>query len=264
MMEFQNALQKDPAKQWEEFWFIFKDSRLLVDRSSPCQAKVPTTCSIYMGTYRKRHLLAVEAAPEAEAPPGAEWVDLKSLFGKMDDALFSLAGKAVQLIYWDRTHQFCGRCGTKTIQMAEERAKECPACRLLAFPQLSPVIITVVQKGEEILLARNHNFPMPFYSALAGFVDPGETLEECVRREVFEEVALQVDDIRYFGSQPWPFPHSLMIAFSCQWKSGEIKIAPDEIADAGWFKKDNLPLLPPPFSIGRILIDSILNFDGVF
>ena len=119
--------------------------------------------------------------------------------------------------------------------------------------------MALVQRKEEILLARGPSFPMGFYSVLAGFVEPGETLEQCVQREVFEEVGLHVENIQYFGSQPWPFPNSLMVAFTCQWKSGEIKIDPSEIVDAQWFHKGNLPTLPPEISISRILIDETLS-----
>ncbi len=247
---FVDRIQKDPGLE-KELWFIFKGSKLLVSEEA---IPLPLACRLYLGTYKEFHVYAAEAE---SALPRA--VELRQLFGKMDEDLLALAGRASQLVHWDRTHQFCGRCGAKTADRPNERAKECPSCKLLAYPKISPVIITAVKKGEEILLARGPHFPMPFFSALAGFVDPGETLEQCVKREVFEEVGLQVDEIRYFASQPWPFPHSLMIAFTCQWQSGEIKIDPVEIAEAYWFKKDNLPLLPPPFSIGRILIDACFN-----
>jgi len=241
----------------EEFWFIFKDSKLLVDEDTkaPSHPKgLALQHSVYMGIYNECNVYVGEAL-SAEAPAGTSFHDLRGLFGHTDEVLVALAGKASQIILWERTHQYCGQCGSKTVAKANERAKECPSCKMLAFPRVSPVVMVLIRKGDEILLARGVNFPAGFYSALAGFVDPGETLEHCVKREVFEEVGLEVDNLEYFGSQSWPFPHSLMIAFTCEWKSGEITIDPKEILDAQWFRKDNLPLLPPPFSISRVLID---------
>lgn len=249
---------KDPRS---EFWFIFKDSKLLIDQKTmqPSQIKnISLKHRLYMGTYKEYDVHIGEAFFD-ELPPETLLEDLRFLYGKMDDALFALAGRAAQLLLWNRTHQFCGQCGNKNSERLNERAKECLSCNLLSFPKICPAMMVLIKKENEILLARGVNFPAGFYSALAGFVDAGETLEYCVKREVFEEVGLYVDNLQYFGSQSWPFPHSLMIAFICEWKSGEIKINPSEILDAQWFKKDNLPLLPPPFSISRILIDAVLS-----
>jgi NAD+ diphosphatase len=135
----------------------------------------------------------------------------------------------------------------------------CPKCALTSYPRIAPAVIVLVRKGEKALLARNATFPLPFYSTIAGFSDIGETLEETVEREVFEESGVRVDTIRYFGSQPWPFPHSLMIGFTAEWNSGEIAIDHDEIADAQWFSADALPLIPPRVSIARRLIDAWVN-----
>jgi NAD+ diphosphatase len=139
--------------------------------------------------------------------------------------------------------------------MVGERARTCPACGLAAYPRLSPAVITVVERGPEILLAQGINFPEPFYSTLAGFVEPGESLEEAVEREIREEVGIEVRDVTYFGSQPWPFPNSLMIGFTATYGRGEIEIDPTELVDAAWFRKDALPHIPPPLSISRRLID---------
>lgn len=259
---FFDRIVKDHSHGEGELWFIFKDSKLLVHKDSmqPFQTEdLPLVCSLYMGTFDRRHVHVGEIAPSAKPPSGSMLADLKFLYGKLSDPLYALAGRAVQLVLWDRTHQFCGQCGSKMSEKIDERAKECPSCKLLAFPKICPAMMALVQKGDEILLARGPHFTEGMYSILAGFVDPGETLEQCVEREVFEEVGLQVDQIKYFGSQSWPFPNSLMIAFTCRWKSGEIAIDPKEIADARWFKKGNLPLLPPELSISRIVIDSVLK-----
>jgi NAD+ diphosphatase len=183
------------------------------------------------------------------------FVDLRRLWGRVADAEWVVAGRAVQLVAWARTHRFCGRCATWTEPATGERAMRCPACGLLAFPRLAPAVITLVHRGNEILLARGVQFALPMYSCIAGFVEPGETLEEAVRREIREEVGVEVGDPQYVGSQPWPFPHSLMVGFQAPWESGDIVIDTSEIADAKWFPIDSLPTIPPAISIARRLID---------
>jgi NAD+ diphosphatase len=145
----------------------------------------------------------------------------------------------------------------------DERAKICPKCGLVAYPRLSPAVIVAVLRDNCILLAHSHRFPAKFYSVLAGFVEPGETLEECVEREVYEEVGIRVRAIRYFGSQPWPFPDSLMIAFTANYAGGEIRIDHSEIADANWFSANDLPHIPPKISIARQLIDWFLEKESI-
>jgi NAD+ diphosphatase len=183
------------------------------------------------------------------------WTGLRGLFGLVDDALFALAGRAVQGVDWDRSHQYCGRCGTPTRDKAGERAKECPACGYVAYPRVSPAMMALVTRGRDVLLARAHRFPPGMFSALAGFVEPGETIEDCLAREVREEVGVEVCDLRYFGSQSWAFPHSLMIAFTAEYAGGELRCEDAEIAEARWFPVDALPALPPSVSIARRLID---------
>jgi NAD+ diphosphatase len=141
---------------------------------------------------------------------------------------------------------------------AKERARECPACSFVTYPPVSPAIIVAVRRGNRLLLGRSPHFPKGRYSVLAGFVEPGESLEEAVAREIFEEVHIAVKDIRYVASQPWPFPHSLMVGFTALWESGEIRIDEKEIEDARWFSPEDLPDLPPPSSISRRLIDAFL------
>jgi NAD+ diphosphatase len=180
---------------------------------------------------------------------------LMGLYGRVDDVRWTLAGRAVQLVEWERTHRFCGRCATPTEPAPGERARRCPACGLLAFPRLAPAVITLIERDGEALLARGRAFPMPMYSCVAGFVEAGETLEEAVRREVREEVGVELADVRYIASQPWPFPHSLMIGFEATWAAGDIVIDEREIVDAKWFRPDDLPTIPPGMSIARTLID---------
>jgi NAD+ diphosphatase len=185
----------------------------------------------------------------------AELPEDHDLYGRVDEHLWTLAGRAAQLVEWDRTHVHCGRCGALTEHAAGERARRCPECGHAAFPRLSPAVIVRVTRGDEILLARAVRFPGRLYSVLAGFVEPGESLEECVARELQEEVGIEVTDIAYFASQPWPFPHSLMIGFTATWVSGDLRIEEAELVDARWFTRDNLPDLPGSLSIARKLID---------
>jgi NAD+ diphosphatase len=192
---------------------------------------------------------------ERDADPG--FVALRRLWGRVDEQVWAIAGRAVQVIAWDRTHRYCGRCGEPTHPLAEERARRCPKCQLAAYPRLAPAVIVLVERSDgRILLARNANFPEPIYSCLAGFVEPGETLEETVRREVREEVGIELRDLSYFGSQPWPFPHSLMIGFFAKFASGDLRPDGQEIADAAWFSRCDLPNLPGEISIARALIET--------
>lgn len=201
--------------------------------------------------------------PVGEDPSYGAALDLYSLFGRATQAEWAVAGRAVQLAEWARTHRFCGRCATPTELSTNDRSMKCPACGLLAYPRLAPAMITLVTKGEpgprqQALLARGVQFRAPMYSCLAGFVEPGESLEGAVVREVHEEVGLVVDNISYRGSQPWPFPHSLMVGFRAEWASGDIVCQPSEIMDAQWYTRDALPNIPPPISIARSLIDAWL------
>lgn len=198
--------------------------------------------------------------PHGEDPSYGAALDLYSLYGRSTEPEWAVAGRAVQLAEWARTHRFCGRCATPTEQSPNDRSMKCPACGLLAYPRLAPAMITLITRGaagpdQQILLARGVQFRGPMYSCLAGFVEPGESLEEAVVREVHEEVGVVVGSVEYRGSQPWPFPHSLMIGFRAAWESGEIVCEPSEIVDAQWYTRDALPPTPPPISIARKLID---------
>jgi NAD+ diphosphatase len=205
----------------------------------------------------------VDVPPDVDPSDGAS-VDLRAFHGTAPEHHWLAAGRAVQVVEWARTHRFCGRCGEVTEPVSGERAMRCPACRLMSFPRLSPAMITLVTKGpagpdQMALLARGVQWTVPMFSCLAGFVEPGESLEAAVIREVREEVGIEVSAPRYFGSQPWPFPNSLMIGFRAQYVSGEIECDPTEIAEAAWFRRHELPMVPPPISIARSLIDAWLG-----
>ena len=245
--------------------FAFQQTLLLVADAAPgaqlpahghlSGLGAPPLRRLYLGTLGARACYAFEYGADTPAPPGLLWQGLRALYGRLDDDLFALAGRALQYVDWDRTHQYCGRCGTPTQHRRNERARECPACDLIVYPRIAPAVMCLIRRGRSILLARSPRFAPGMYSALAGFVEPGESLEQCLAREVLEETGIRIANARYFASQPWPFPHSLMIAFVADYAGGEIRPAPDEIEDAQWFDIDALPKLPNRISIARRLID---------
>jgi NAD+ diphosphatase len=244
--------------------FAFRDGRIAVlgDDRAPA---IPTLAALdaaglrgerhYLGELAGAPCVAIALPDDAPEHPGLTFTGLRALFFRLPEPLLALAGRAFQVVEWDRTHRYCGRCATPTRDKAGERAKECPACGYVAYPRVSPAMMALVTRGRDILLARAHRFPPGMFSALAGFVEPGETIEDCLAREVREEVGVEVRDIRYFGSQSWAFPHSLMIAFTAEYAGGEIRCEDAEIAEARWFAADALPPLPPSVSIARRLID---------
>lgn len=199
---------------------------------------------------------AVAVPVDVPLPEGLSVAGLRELYSLLGEREFMAAGTATQLLEWAATHAFCGRDATPTVRVPDERCMKCPACGLMAYPRISPAVIVLVRRGDEALLARNARFPLPFYSTLAGFVEVGESLEDCIGREIREEAGIEVKNPRYFGSQPWPFPHSLMVGFTAQWAGGDIHADEREILDARWWRADALPLVPPPLSIARRLIDA--------
>jgi NAD+ diphosphatase len=265
------AVQPPVEAPERALWFVFRGAELLV--TVPPSVALPH-CAYpnslgmiprriqYLGVLGESHCFSAELAADAAAPEGWVWQGLRGLFGALDDAQFALAGRALQIVDWDRTHQYCGACGGATVARTSERSRECPACGLVVYPRLAPAVMALVRRGRQLLLARSPRFTKGVYSALAGFVEPGETLEQCLEREVYEEVGIRVRDVRYFASQPWPFPHSLMIAFFAEHDAGEIRIDDAEIEDARWFdieNIENLPRLPARISIARRLIDAAIG-----
>lgn len=246
------------------YWFVFNQGKILITGKN--DIKIPYAQSVeeldispvrtqYLGTLDGHPCYSAEVNSDMNNLEEMDFRDLRSLYGVLDEDIFLLAGKAFQIVNWDQTHQYCGRCGTQTEAVEGENAKICPECGFISYTRISPAIITAVLKDDKILLAHGRDFPENWYSIIAGFVEPGETLEECVKREVAEEVGLKVKNIRYFGSQPWPFPHSLMIGFISDYESGKICVDNYEITDAKWFDIDNLPELPSKMSISREIID---------
>lgn len=214
--------------------------------------------ALYVGELNGQpcHALDVEAFPEF---PGSEPTPLRAVFSLAGAETFAVAGRATQLLDWRRNHRFCGHCGTPTVLKQGELAMQCPNCRLLAYPRISPAVMVLVRDGNKLLLGRSPHFKPGVFSALAGFVEAGETLEACAAREVREEVGVEISNLRYFDSQPWPFPNSLMVAFFADYASGTITPDPKEIEAADWFAPEALPLLPEPISISRRLIEAALR-----
>jgi NAD+ diphosphatase len=264
---FNPALRPPETPPRAATWFAFSGDRLLIrsevdraallDYADLAQLDADFESGHYLGRLDDVDCYAVDIDSAVELPSDISAEGLRALFGRLPEDLYAVAGRAVQILLWDKTHRFCGRCGQPTVNAPADRAKLCPQCGLLSFPRLSPAVIMLIQRGEdEFLLARNRAFADGFYSVLAGFVEPGESLEEAVAREVREEVGLEIGDIRYFGSQPWPFPHQLMIGFTAHYISGEISLQADEIVEANWYsRRGELPRLPGKLSIARRLID---------
>lgn len=196
-------------------------------------------------------LLLRELPPTLSVEPGLR----RALAQAGDEEAYARLARAAQLATWFDQHRFCGRCGSPLIDHAQDLARTCPACALVHYPRISPCIIVLVRRGEQCLLARSERFPPGRFSTLAGFIEAGETAEQAVRREVREEVGIEVDNLEFFASQAWPFPHQLMLGFFADYRSGELRPDGIEIVAADWFDRERLPDLPPPFSISRQLID---------
>ena len=270
--EFVSEIVPPEVRSEPAWWFVFQENKLLVYQKpesvtipfliDPNEVSLTVIRQNYLGRLDNRHCYAVEVAEGTIPPAGMAFEGLRQIYGRLDEDFFWVAARAVQIIDWDRTHQFCGRCGALLRARTAERSKECPRCGLLHFPRLAPAIIVLVERGNELLLARSRHFTPGMYSVLAGFVEPGESLEEAVVREVKEEVGIEIKDINYFGSQPWPFPHSLMIGFTATYAGGEISLDDREIEDAGWFSAEKLPCIPGKISIARKLIDRFLAKQG--
>ena len=262
---YKPEVRGEPAKDNHRYWFIYSSNKLLV-RVSNIEVSIPFLKDLaeigiypirtqYLGTLQEIPCYSAEVSPELVAPTGTAFKDLRSLYGALDEDIFLLAGKAIQIVGWDQTHQYCGRCGSKTETLEGERAKKCRACGFTSYPRVTPAVIVGIIRENKILLARSSMIRANWHSILAGFVEPGETLEECVKREIAEEVGIQVKNIKYFGSQSWPFPNSLMIGFTAEYECGEIRLDGTEIAEANWYDVKNLPELPSKMSISRQIID---------
>ncbi|MCL2658865.1 MAG: NAD(+) diphosphatase [Betaproteobacteria bacterium] len=251
-------------------WFIFQTGCLLVrcEGDTPCVPRlaagsalpVPVGTPTLIGVLGITPCWAVEADAAAMVPVGWQFEGLRRLFNRLSDEIVAIAGRALQWLEFERTHRFCGVCATPMENHEGGHSRRCPKCEHTVYPCIAPAMMVLIKRdttrGRELLLARNVRAPGPFYSALAGFVEPSESIEGCVHREVCEEVGLTVRNLRYFGSQSWPFPHSLMVAYVADYEQGEIVCQASEIVDAQWFTLQSLPQLPHRLSIARRLINS--------
>jgi NAD+ diphosphatase len=213
----------------------------------------------FLGVLAGQPIWAVGLGRDVPAPEGHEFLPLRQLPARYDEDAWMLGARALQLVEWARTHRFCGACGTETQPAPRERAMACPSCGLLAFPRLSPAVIMAVHRGPDLLLAHGRAAPRPIYGPLAGFVEVGETLEHAVRREVREEVGVEIGEVTYVTSQSWPFPNSLMIGFFAEYVGGDIRVDPNEIVDAQWFTPADIPRYPDNFVISSRLIHAHLE-----
>lgn len=256
----------EPAESIQKRWHILVCDGGVAVRKKPAPGTVlmpgplpafpGTSDPVYLGTLEGGKCYAVEISSDTVLPDGWEVMPVRDLSGSVPDRMIALAAYAVRIHGFSRSASFCGWCGTKTRPVLTERAQVCPACNQIVYPRISPAIIVLVKRGEEILLARGPRSPPGFYSLIAGFNEPGENLEQTVHREIAEETGITVENLRYFGSEPWPFPDSLMIGFVADYAGGAIRVDNQEIEEARWFSRDTLPLYPAKASISRALIEA--------
>jgi NAD+ diphosphatase len=243
-------------------WFMFHNSSLLLRRTRHGASALPrgeapplppAGALHRLGLFRRRPCTAYDVT---QTPDPQEWdaPDLRAAYGLIEGDLHCFANKGFELIHWDRQSQYCSACGSP-MKRSTAASKTCPSCGRKSFPALTPAVLTLVRKQDGILLARARSFKEPYYSILAGYLEPGESLEECARREVFEETGITVGALAYFGSQSWPFPSTLMVGFIAEYESGELRIQKKELASGAFFTRDDLPRLPDRFTLSRRMID---------
>ncbi len=254
----------------KSYWFVYCRGKLILCkdtlfRSIPVMKTLPFAdddlryCRT-IGIYKQKQCLVVQLRDTTPLPENFTIVSLRKAYRLISPDLWTIAGRAVQLLHWHNENRFCGKCGNKMVERQSEPAKKCSHCDFLVYPRLTPAVIMSIIWNNKILLGRAATFPKGMYSPLAGFVEAGETLEDAVRREIFEEVGINVTDIQYIASQPWPFPQSLMLGFTARYHSGEIKVDTTELEDARWFSVKAMPKrLPSRMSISRTLVDLFLE-----
>ncbi len=243
------------------YWFIFFNDQLLLQKKGetytiPYSINPPVPVKNVLEVNLLEDMPACAASVDTPLEETAEYLPmgLRVSYDYLDPVLHKIAGKAYELIYWDQHSRFCPSCGTKTV-MQTTISKQCPNCKYEIYPVVSPAILVLIRKGDAILLVHARNFRGSFYGLVAGFLETGETLEECVRREVMEETGLEINNITYFGNQPWPYPSNLMVGFIADYVSGTIRLQDEELSEGAFFTKDNLPELPRKLSLARKMID---------
>ncbi len=260
---FRRLYPPTAASDEQALWLLFQGADVVMPADTPpallegglaAPDGVALDETLLLGTLDGRPLLVGALPPDAPLPPGFRSMNLRAVLASADAEVSTLAGYAAQLIQWGRTSRFCPACGQPLGSVDGTWGRSCPACGHTLYPPVSPATIVLIHDGDRVLLTTKTGWGKR-YSLVAGFVEPGETLEESVAREVREEVGVEVDDLRYVGSQPWPFPHQIMIGFLAHYAGGEIAVDTTELAGAAWFTRDALPELPPPFSISRQIIE---------
>ena len=252
----------------EDLWLIFKDKQILI-KENKGRIITPTFKDVknfidgletkyHLGELNGIHCFCGEINSCVETDGEYELISLRQGAAVIDKDIFPIWGRASQIIHFHKTNKYCSVCGAENKISENEFSMECSSCKYTTYPNVCPAIIVGITNGDKILLANNKNFPEGLHSVIAGFLDVNETLEDCVKREVLEEVGIKVKNIKYFDSQPWPYPNSIMIGFTAEYESGEIKVDGDEIVHAAWYKKDNLPMIPDETTIARRIIDSLL------
>ena len=246
-------------------WLPFRRGELLVqtENGSPrlyqgSRDKLDDLCCqapLYLGKLGDIPCLAADCDADTDLPDGWAALSLRALFGQLSEAEYGLAGYASQMLYWQRTSGFCPVCGHRTEAKDGDWGRRCPNCGHVAYPHVTPATLILVHDGPRLLLAHKPGWGNR-YSILAGFVEPGESLEDCVRREVREEVGVELAELSYAGSQPWPYPHQLMVGFTAQYAGGDIQVDGEELDQADWFTRETLPELPPAVSLSRQMIDA--------
>ena len=243
------------------YWFIFFNDQLLLQKKGetytiPYSINPPVPVKNVLEVSLLEDMPACTASVDTPLEETAEYLPmgLRASYDYLDPILHKIAGKAYELIYWDQHSRFCPSCGTKTV-MQTTISKQCPNCKYEIYPVVSPAILVLIRKGDAILLVHARNFRGSFYGLVAGFLETGETLEECLRREDMEETGLEINNITYFGNQPWPYPSNLMVGFIADYVSGTIRLQDEELSEGAFFTKDNLPELPRKLSLARKMID---------
>jgi NAD+ diphosphatase len=260
---FQRAYPPSRATSGPAFWLAFRGNELLVQERDASLALlrleeadiVPLEPSgvLFLGTLGDTPCLACEVSAEQTVPAGWRSVGIRMLFDHLDEATYSVVGYAAHILRWQKDSRFCPVCGHLLGEFSEQWMRQCTNCDYIGYPPVTPAVLVLVHDGPRVLLAHKPGWGSR-YSIIAGFVEPGESLEQCVQREVMEEVGVSISDITYVSSQPWPFPHQLMVGFMARYVSGEICPDQKEIDEAAWFRFDQLPDLPPPLSLSRQLI----------
>ena len=239
-------------------YFVFCQSDLVLEKT-PDGYRIPTEMPVEPKPWTTVMNVDGEKAYRIDQPlmdhPRYEMCGLRQSYYKLTAEEYGKAGKCHELLYWDQNTKFCGVCGGP-MKFHTDISKRCEHCGKEVWPQLATAIIVLVRKGNEVLLVHANNFRTDFYGLVAGFVETGETLEEAVHREVMEETGLHIKNLRYFGSQPWPYPCGLMVGFTADYDSGKIHLQRSELSKGSWFDKDHLPHIPEKLSIARHLIDA--------